>query len=222
MVVGQDSRGAAGAIYLNMETHVDSADVGRPTVYEGMNDYYDLIMTVLDEVTFALHSVSDEQVAAFRQAVHQAKRVFVAGKGRSGLFARAFALRLMHMGLTVHVVDEVTTPAITANDLLVIASGSGETPSLAQYAARARAQGASVALITAFPHSTVAQQADVVVYIPAPSVKADGSNEVVSVQPMANLFEQSLAILLDIITLQLMQELGLSEEQMFARHANLE
>jgi 6-phospho-3-hexuloisomerase len=184
--------------------------------------YYNLIMTVLDEVTYALHSVADVEVAACRQSIHTAKRVFVAGKGRSGLFICAFALRLMQMGLTVYVVDDVTTPAITEGDLLIIASGSGETTALIHYAVQARSLGARVALITAFPHSTVAQQADMVIYIPAPSVKVDSSNEVVSAQPMSNLFEQSLAMLLDIITLQLMEELGINEEQMFARHANLE
>ena len=125
-----------------MKTHIDAANGGKPILYPGMNDYYDLMMNVLDEVTFALHSVSDEQVAVFRQAIHHSKRVFVAGKGRSGLFVRAFALRLMQMGLPVHVVDEVTTPAIMVGDLLIIASGSGETASLAQYAAQARSQQA--------------------------------------------------------------------------------
>jgi 6-phospho-3-hexuloisomerase len=205
-----------------MGIHKDAATPKKSFALQSVSDYYNLIMTVLDEVTYALHSVADVEVAACRQSIHTAKRVFVAGKGRSGLFIRAFALRLMQMGLTVYVVDDVTTPAITEGDLLIIASGSGETTALIHYAAQARSLGARVALITAFPHSTVAQQADTMIYIPAPSVKVDSSNEVVSAQPMSNLFEQSLAMLLDIITLQLMEELGINEEQMFARHANLE
>lgn len=205
-----------------METQVESPNFGNTGSYPGMTDYYDLIMVVMDEVNFALHLVSDVQVTAFRQAIHQSKRVFIAGKGRSGLFARAFAIRLMQMGLSVHVVDESTTPAIREGDLLVLASGSGETASVANYAIRARAQGARVALITAFPQSSAGQHADLLIYIPSPSVKVDATSEVVSMQPMSNLFEQSLAILLDIISVQLMAELGLTEEQLYARHANLE
>lgn len=205
-----------------METHTDATDVDNPVFGHNMNDYYDLIMAVLDEVAFALHSVSDTQIATLRQAIHGSHRVFIAGKGRSGLLARAFALRLMHLGFTVHVVDEVTTPAIMSGDLLILISGSGETASIHQYAAQARSHGAQVALITAFPNSSIAQRSDVVVHIPAPSVKADVINEVTSFQPMANMFEQSLMLLLDVITLQLMNDLGLTPEQLAARHANLE
>ncbi|MEZ4670246.1 MAG: 6-phospho-3-hexuloisomerase [Anaerolineae bacterium] len=205
-----------------METHTDATDIDNSVIGHTMHDYYDLIMAVLDEVAFALHSVSDTQVATLRLAIHDASRVFIAGKGRSGLLARAFALRLMHLGLTIHVVDEVTTPAIMQGDLLILISGSGETASILQYSAQARSHGAKVALITAFPNSSIAQRSDIVVHIPAPSVKADVVNEVTSFQPMANMFEQSLMLLLDVITLQLMSDLGLTQEQLAARHANLE
>lgn len=56
----------------------------------------------------------------FADAILKADRIFVAGAGRSGFVARAFANRLMHMGLTVFFVGEPTTPAIKAGDLLVI------------------------------------------------------------------------------------------------------
>ena len=39
---------------------------------------------------------------------------------------------------------------------------------------------------------------------------------------MANLFEQSLLLMLDVLTIQLMSDLNLTSEQMFTRHANLE
>lgn len=37
----------------------------------------------------------------FADAILKADRILVAGAGRSGFVARAFANRLMHMGLTV-------------------------------------------------------------------------------------------------------------------------
>lgn len=40
----------------------------------------------------------------------------------------------MHLGLQVYVVDDVTTPAIKTEDLLIIGSASGNTKSLVQYA----------------------------------------------------------------------------------------
>ena len=51
---------------------------------------------------------------------------------------RGFAMRLMHLGLQVYVVDDVTTPAIKTEDLLIIGSASGNTKSLVQYAGQAK------------------------------------------------------------------------------------
>jgi D-arabinose 5-phosphate isomerase GutQ len=39
---------------------------------------------------------------------------------------------------------------------------------------------------------------------------------------MGSLFEQALGTVLDIVVLQLMDEMGVGVEEMFARHANLE
>lgn len=187
-----------------------------------MTDFQGWVDVVTGEVASALKAISADEVAELQREILGAKRVFIAGKGRSGLFMRAFAMRLMHLGLHVHVVDEVTTPGIAAGDVLVLASGSGKTASLVQYAEKAREIGATLVLITAHPDSPVGRQADKVVHIPAPSTKVEGNNGAVSAQPMANLFEQSLVLLLDITTLQLMAALSKTGEQMFARHANLE
>lgn len=177
---------------------------------------------ILNEIGVTLETVDQNDLHVLRQRILSARRVFVSGKGRSGLCMRAFAMRLMHLGLTSFVVDDVTTPAIASGDLLILGSGSGRTPSLLQYATKAKAVGASLALITAVPASPLSSQTECVVRIPAPSVKATDAEQRASAQPMANLFEQCLWLLLDIITLQLMDELGSDGEQMFARHANLE
>jgi 6-phospho-3-hexuloisomerase len=182
--------------------------------------YPDLVNEICAELLTTLKGVSEAELAALRQAILDANRIFVAGKGRSGLFMRAFAMRLMHLGLTVYVVDDVTTPAIGAGDLLVIGSGSGSTASLAQYATRAKSLQARLALITTAGDSPIGAQADYIVFIPAPSPKRESAGT--SIQPMANLFEQTLLLVLDVLTIQLMSDLNLTSEQMFARHANLE
>lgn len=118
---------------------------------------------VLRELDATLGAVDERQVDTLRRAIGDAPRVFVAGKGRSGLAARASAMRQLHLGLTAFVVDEVTTPGLQANDLLLIASGSGRTPTLVQYAERAKKIGARVALVTIQAGSPIAQAADVAV-----------------------------------------------------------
>lgn len=185
-----------------------------------MKDFHELAAQVLEELKHALASTGGADVLP--QEILNAKRIFIAGKGRSGLQMRAFAMRLMHLGFTVHVVDDVTTPAIQAGDLLLIGSGSGRTPSLIQYARRAKELQARLALLTIDPHAPLAEAADCIVAIQAPTPKLEQAAEFHSIQPMGSLFEQTLGLVLDIVVVQLMSDLAISAEQMFARHANLE
>ncbi len=82
---------------------------------------------LLDELRRALRSANPDDLDQARRLVLSARRIFVAGKGRSGLQMEAFAMRLMHLGLSTHVVGDVTTPGIAPDDVLVIGSGSGRT-----------------------------------------------------------------------------------------------
>jgi 6-phospho-3-hexuloisomerase len=187
-----------------------------------MTTYDELVNTVLAELESTLRSINTHDLQLLKAVIVQAPRVFVAGKGRSGLQMRGFAMRVMHMGLTVHVIDDVTTPAIAPADLLLIGSSSGRTASLVEYAKRAKSLGAGLGLITSATSSPIAERADVIVRLNAPSPKVKDANAKRSIQPMGNLFEQALGVLLDILTLELMEALNLDSDQMFRRHANLE
>lgn len=183
-----------------------------------------ILSTVLDELTGLFSRVDGrqaERLAATLQANQGA--LFVAGAGRSGLLLRCFAMRMMHMGFATHLQGDVTTPAAKAGDILLIGSGSGETGSLAALAGKAKRLGVTVALVTASPNSTIAGLADQVVVVPAPTPKAHGElDSVASAQPMGNLFEQGMFLLLDALVMYLMHQTGISSERMFERHANLE
>ena len=136
---------------------------------------------------------------------------------------RCFDIRLMHLGKTVYMVGKPGTPSIQSDDLLVIGSGSGRTGSLVLFAEGAKKIGAEVLLFTIDPQSTLGKLADDIVQIPAPSPKiGDLADQHSSGQPMGNLFEQCLFALQDVLTIELMKRIGLTEKEMFARHANLE
>jgi len=183
----------------------------------------DIMTQVTAEISTCLETVSDEQVERALARLKNAPRIFVAAAGRSALGARGFAMRLMHLGKTVHTVRETTTPAIRANDLLVIASGSGRTESLVSMANRARQLDATILLFTLAERSPIADVADQIVLIPAPSPKAPlAESGATSIQPMGSLFEQSLFVLLDCLILSLMSQEGVTADNMFPRHANLE
>jgi 6-phospho-3-hexuloisomerase len=178
--------------------------------------------TVAIELKTALSCVSEEAAQQFVTLVDSADEVYVNGAGRSGYMARAFAMRLMHMGMKSYVVGDTVTPNIKEGDVLVVCSGSGETKSLVCNAEKAKSLGAKIALVTINPNSTIGRLADAIVEIPAPSPKSAKAGQIHSIQPEGSLFEQSLLIYLDLSVIQLMKRHGQTTETMFGRHANLE
>lgn len=177
---------------------------------------------VIKELTHTLTGIDQEAAAAFVALIDEADEVFCAGAGRSGFQVKGFAMRLMHMGIHSYVVGETCTPNISENGVLVICSGSGETKSLVNHAAKAKEVGAKVALITINPASSIAKMADVVVEISAPSPKSAKQGDIKSIQPMGSLFEQSEGIFMDIAVMMLMEKRHMTSETMFGRHANME
>ena len=167
---------------------------------------------IIAELGRCLGHLDETECGRLGERILAARRVFLAGAGRSGLAVRALAMRIMHLGLTAHVVGEVTTPAIGIGDLLLVNSRGGETPSLAAAARQARSRGAEVALVTAIPGSSLASQSDLVVRIPAAE----------SGQPLGSLFEQASLLLFDALVLWLLERSSADEGAMASRHANLE
>jgi 6-phospho-3-hexuloisomerase len=148
------------------------------------------------------------------------ERVFVLGSGRSGLALRMLAMRLMHLGLHVHIVGDVTTPAIESGDLLVAASGSGTTANVIRSATTAAAANAQIIAITTAASSPLASLADVAIVIPAAQKQDHGATR--SQQYSGSLFEQSLLLLGDALFHTMWKSSGTSAEDLWPRHANLE
>ncbi len=177
---------------------------------------------ICDEIDVTLAAVDETAVCSCVEAVIVARRVFVAGVGRSGWIMRCLAMRLMHLGKEVHVVGDATAPPISENDLLLVGSGSGRTPAILGFLDAAKRAGASVGVLTACADSAAAGKADVVVHLPAPTPKDPGAEQPRSIQPMGSLFEQTLLLLGDAMILLLAQRLEQEHDQMWQRHANLE
>jgi 6-phospho-3-hexuloisomerase len=185
-------------------------------------DFREAENAVLNEVRRALDRVDPAAVEQMVQFLERAKSVFLAGAGRSGLMVRSFAMRLAHLGRSVQVVGDVTTRGIGQGDVLLVASGSGETRGILAIAESAIEHGAKVGVITIFPESPLARLAEWHVVIPAPTPKGARETSETSIQPMGSLFEQTLLVTLDVMVVMLMEKLGRTSEQMFKLHANLE
>ena len=173
------------------------------------------IERILGELSEIAGRTREADLSALADRILEADRVYVTGMGRSGLMARAFAMRLMHLGLNVFVVGETTTPSIEEGDLLLCCSRYGRSGSLLHYADKARTAGGAVALITMDPSSPLAAKCDEVLEIPVGA--ADETR-----QPLGTLFEQLLLLTLDALVIVLMQKRGFTEREMARLHTNLE
>jgi 6-phospho-3-hexuloisomerase len=167
------------------------------------------------ELTDIAAALPREEAGSLARAVRDARRVFVGGMGRSGLMMRAFAMRLMQLGVDVFVVGDTTTPSISRGDLLVVGSRYGRSGSLSHFVDIARREGARVAVVTMDADTPLARTADLVATIPVP----EGGP---SRQPLGTLFEQSLLVYLDAVVLLLKRLLHKTERHMRRRHTNLE
>jgi 6-phospho-3-hexuloisomerase len=114
-------------------------------------------------ITTSATMLDQHQMEIFFSEMLSAKRVYVAGAGRSGFIAKAFGLRLMHLGYNTFVVGETITPAFLPGDTLVMFSGSGETHSMASICGKAKELGGKVCLITSSPGSKMGRMADCIV-----------------------------------------------------------
>ncbi|HEV8595891.1 MAG TPA: 6-phospho-3-hexuloisomerase [Thermoplasmata archaeon] len=148
------------------------------------------------------------------KTIAKAKRVFVYGVGRSGLVARAFAMRLTQLGLDTFFIGETITPIVKAGDLVIIVSNTGTTMSAVQTANIARRVGAQVVAVTGNLHSKLAQAASVTLVI---AEERDAKRA--QYAPLGTLFETASLVLMDGIVADVMKELGESEASMRSRHA---
>jgi len=169
----------------------------------------------------ALH-IDNTQALSFIAQIRNAQHIFVQGAGRSGIAIRAFANRLLHLGFSVSVVGEISSPHTKPGDLLIIGSGSGETASLKNLAEKAFENGIDIALVTMKKDSTIGKLAKTVLVLSG-TVKTENNREWDQFsQPMGSAFEQLSFITYDAIVLELMSQLGETSEGMFKRHADFE
>lgn len=178
------------------------------------------ISLVIREIADTAARISPDRLRQAVSMLENADRVFVAGAGRSGLVLRMAAMRLMHLGLVVHVAGDTTTPAIRKGDLLLVASGSGSTSGIVKAAETAAKAGARIVAFTANPGSALAGLADAVVLLPAQQKTDHGSG--VSRQYSGSLFEQVLFVATEAVFQTLWDNADVPAEQLWLRHANLE
>src|SRR4030042_3353794 len=162
-----------------------------------------------------LNQVPDEDVEKVKELFFNSSRIFVYGAGRSGLVAKAFAIRLVHLGFQTFAIGETITGPVQKGDLVIIVSGSGETIPALMTAEIAHNLGAFVVSITGKKDSDIAKFAYITLYIKSSCNELERKKYA----PLGTLFEASVWILLDGITADLLDQKNETEEDMRSRHA---
>jgi 6-phospho-3-hexuloisomerase len=202
-----------------------------------MNEGYggnvqDMMKLMASTISSTAGSLSSEGVGQFIDELIGAKRIYVMGAGRSGLVAKGFAMRLMHLGMRSYVVGETITPAMKEGDTIVAYSGSGETKSIAELCETAKSIGGRLCLVTSNKDSRIGRIADCIVVIEShrDDVRDESAEYDVrqmrgehrSFAPLGTIFETSAMIFSDAIISSIMEITECEENDLKCRHANIE
>lgn len=177
----------------------------------------------------ALSAVNEKKTEDIADELIAAKRVFVFGAGRSGLVGKAFAMRLMHLGKEVFFIGETITPAVLPGDVVFLISGSGNTSSVVNILKAAQQKNIKTLGITSCREGILYKEGKVVACINSDSCTAAGDYITMQilgvhrkVAPLGTTFESSALVYLDSLIVLLMAKLDKSEDDLKARHANIE
>jgi 6-phospho-3-hexuloisomerase len=170
---------------------------------------------IAGELERGILNIRDEELDRLSVALGNSGRIFVQAEGRELLLLSCFAMRLFHMGFSVHAAGEVTAPKIGPQDsMLLFCSGDYEFSLL--NALQAKRAGAKVLILA--PEQNDAGLCGVFGESFAPFAADLGS----SAQPAGLALGQQLLIGLDDAVLNMMRKTGLHEADLSARHTNLE
>ena len=186
---------------------------------------------IIENIEEVIDKLDREAIKAMLQKIIDCNQVFVMGAGRSGLVAKAFAMRLMHLGLSVYVVGETTTPAVLPQDIVIAISGSGETRTIADLGKLAKDIGSTLITITSKKDSTLSIISDIVVLIPSKNkndpdeagyLERHMRGDYKNMPPLGTSFEITSLVFLDSVVGELIMLTGASEAELKSRHTNIE
>ncbi len=183
----------------------------------------DSINAILDNIENAIEYLDDDVVEEFENVILNAENIFVTGAGRSGLAAKAFAMRLMHLGLSAYVVGETISPAIHKNDCIIAISGSGETNTIVSAAKIAKDRDSKILAVTSYPDSTLGKLADGYLLVKGRTkqevddenyMKRQIHGNYTSLTPLGTAFELTSLVFLDALVSELMDKIQQKESDL--------
>ncbi|RBQ22458.1 3-hexulose-6-phosphate isomerase [Candidatus Methanobinarius endosymbioticus] len=196
-----------------------------------MNLMKTAIEAILSNIESATELLDENVINEFMDILTESKNVFVIGAGRSGLVAKAFAMRLVHLGISAYVVGETISPAIYDDDCILAISGSGETNTIVSAVDIAKNRGSKALALTSYPESSLGKLTDSVMLVKGKTkididdedyIKRQIDGNYVSLTPLGTAFELTSLIFLDGLIAELMKKMGNTEDDLKYRHTVLE
>ncbi len=175
---------------------------------------------IINELQNVLERIEEDEIEQLVNAIVIADKVFVTGVGRVLLSMKSGVKRLNHLGVKTFYIGQIDEPAATKDDLLIVASNSGESIIPVAIANKAEKQDVKIAYIGGSRNSTCAKVADLKLIIPTENkLNSDGIS---SKQPMTTLFEQCLLLICDMLAMKIIKTKNIDIDALWETHANLE
>ena len=186
-------------------------------------DYRAVCSAVMDELGRTLNAIDPQSLEKLYGVILESEKVFFVGVGRVMLSLQGICKRFAHLGTDAHCVGDITEPAITSKDLLIVGSGSGASlvPLGIAKKARTAAPDCKIVHIGSNPQSEMKDIADFMVRIPV-RTKLYLPDEIDSCQIMTTIFDQTLLLLGDILAKMIVERRGIDMKALWQYHANLE
>ena len=186
-------------------------------------EYRTLSAQIAEEHRRVFELLSMEELEAAMDAIEAAPNIFVYAAGREGISLRAFAMRLAHMGKTVHWIMDDTAIGIRPGDLYITSEGFGAVGSFTYYLEKVKAAGGKIMTFHGNPDGEhIKKYADIPVFVRATAYLVNRDDVIPTVQMMGNQYEQHLYMLCDVIIMLLTKRMGLTYDDLEARHRNVE
>ena len=153
----------------------------------------------------------DEFITSLMKYLESSKVICI-GAGRMGYSVRAFSMRLMHLGYNSSFISDTNVSRVDKNTLVIISTGSGETPSNILYANQVKKAGGTLCVITQNLNSSVGVLGDLLLPITCST----------SSQPMKTLVEQYTYLLFDYIVSRIISIKKITDNSLHSLHSTLE
>ena len=131
---------------------------------------YQYYQVVIDQTN---QLVQLDTLSALVKKIQISNRIYIYGVGSSGFTAAEFCMRLTRMGLTAQQITDghmmmINSSILTASDLVLAFSISGETAELVSAVKLAKSNKAHCVAFTCFPSSALAKQCSSIVTVSNP------------------------------------------------------